>query len=479
MLPVAPPWENRYTRKLIWTDVAVVIFSLACGSALAAHFITQTASDSSLPYWASLLNLSITSLMYGVTWVTALSIYNSRHPSVFGTGPEEYNRVVNSTLMSFGIVTLFLYALGIPAQRSFLLTALLLGVFLLLVGRLTWRKRLHRQRRRKLNTYRTLLVGERRKSAHTAQQLRDNALAGFEIVGAVTDESGTRELVPGVPIVSDYPRILEAVENLDIDALIITSSDSITPQRLRQLSWDLESRHVDMILASALTDIAGPRIHARPVAGLPLIHVEFPQFQGWRYFAKRSQDIFGALFAIILTSPLLLLLTVLVRIDSKGPALFQQARLGLRGREFTMYKFRSMRVDAENELPSLLDRSDGNTVMFKMREDPRVTPVGRFIRRHSLDELPQLFNVLKGDMSLVGPRPPLQKEAERYESWVNRRLFVRPGISGLWQVSGRSNLTWDESVRIDLYYVENWSFIGDLLILWRTIRTVVKGDGAY
>lgn len=474
--PGTPQWETRYSRKLIWTDIAVVVLSLISGTIVASQMRTAAQGPQDA-HWH--LSIAASSVLIGLAWLIGLSLSHSRRPSVFGTGPNEYNRVSNATIMAFGLMTLLFFMLGIPPQRSFLITALPLGLVLLLIGRLAWRKRLHRQRRRKLNTYRTLLIGERRKSTHTAKQLQANTLAGFSIVGAVTAESGARELLPGVPIVADYSGILVTVENLKIDTLIITSSDSMTPQWLRRLSWELEARNIDIIMASALTDIAGPRIHTRPVAGLPLIHVEYPQFHGWRYFTKRLLDLGGASLAILITSPLLIALALAVRIDSHGPIIFKQPRIGRQGKTFTMYKFRSMRADAENDLPGLLDRSDGDGMLFKLRDDPRVTPLGKFIRKHSLDELPQLFNVVKGDMSLVGPRPPLQREAEKYEDWVNRRLFVRPGISGLWQVSGRSNLTWDESVRLDLYYVENWSLMGDLLILWRTIRTVIRGDGAY
>ncbi len=180
-------------------------------------------------------------------------------------------------------------------------------------------------------------------------------------------------------------------------------------------------------------------------------------------------------------SPVLLVLALLVKVTSTGPVFFLQERVGLNGSTFHMIKFRSMVVDAEQRLQELsaLDRAEGNTVLFKMKNDPRVTRVGAFMRRYSLDEVPQLFNVLVGSMSLVGPRPPLAREVERYDVHVHRRFLVKPGMTGLWQVSGRSDLSWEDSVRLDLYYVENWSMVGDLLILWRTARAVVAKDGAY
>jgi exopolysaccharide biosynthesis polyprenyl glycosylphosphotransferase len=235
------------------------------------------------------------------------------------------------------------------------------------------------------------------------------------------------------------------------------------------------------VVAPSLTDIGGPRIHTRPVAGLPLIHVETPRYEGTKLFAKRMFDIVASSIILLLSSPLLLGIAVAVRFTTPGPVLFTQERVGINGRPFQMLKFRTMVVDAEARLRELQeeDRSVGNQVLFKMKDDPRVTPVGRILRRFSLDELMQLVNVLNGSMSLVGPRPPLAREVKEYERKVHRRFLVKPGITGLWQVSGRSNLSWEDSVRLDLYYVENWSIVGDLVILWKTARAVLAREGAY
>jgi len=233
-------------------------------------------------------------------------------------------------------------------------------------------------------------------------------------------------------------------------------------------------------MAPSLTDVGGPRIHVRPVAGLPLLHVETPTFIGPQLFLKRGFDLVGSFLLVVILSPLLIVIAFWVRLSTPGPVLFRQERVGFRGRPFLMLKFRSMVADAEARLPGLLDRHDaGNEVLFKLQDDPRVTPIGRWLRRYSLDELPQLFNVLGGSMSLVGPRPPLAREVESYEQHVHRKFLVKPGVTGLWQVSGRSSLSWEESVRLDLYYVENWSITGDLLILWRTAKAVLGRQGAY
>ena len=250
-------------------------------------------------------------------------------------------------------------------------------------------------------------------------------------------------------------------------------------QTIRQLSWDLEGTATELVLTSRLADVAGPRIHFRPVEGLPLLHVEIPTFDGWRHVLKRTFDIVFAGTALVLFAPVLLIIAIFIRLDDGGPVFFRQTRCGRDGGTFEMIKFRSMVKAAEQDLAGLLDRDEGAGVLFKMRNDPRVTHVGRVLREHSLDELPQFWNIFVGDMSVVGPRPPLVCEVEAYEGNVRRRLMIKPGLTGLWQISGRSDLSWEESVRLDLYYVENWSLTGDLMIVWRTAKTLITAKGAY
>lgn len=273
--------------------------------------------------------------------------------------------------------------------------------------------------------------------------------------------------------------ILDAIEKSRPDAVALSSGVPLPPRVIRELGWALADMQVKMIMAPALTDVAGPRIHTQPVAGLPLIHVSTPNLGTGQRVLKRVFDLVGAGVLLVALSPVLALVAIIVRTDSPGPVFFKQERVGAGGEHFMMYKFRSMVVDAEARLESLRAQSEGNGVMFKLKADPRITRAGSFLRRYSLDELPQLFNVINGTMSLVGPRPPLPSEVELYQSHVHRRLMVRPGLTGLWQVSGRSLLSWDDTVRLDLYYVENWSVAGDIAILLRTFRAVTARQGAY
>ncbi|QZY53113.1 sugar transferase [Leucobacter tenebrionis] len=475
MTAKAPQWERRYSRKLLWTDTCVVIFTVFISQVLSLLYLAPLRDAP-----PSILSRVEFSLLLVAGWLLALAFYDSRNPTVFGTGPEEYKRLFNATIVTFGVSALIMLLFDpIELRRDSIYIALPLGLVLLVLGRWIWRKRLHQQRRRRKNTYRTLVVGDEDHAAPLVRQLRSNIIVGFELVGAVSSAPVGSELVKGLEVVGDYDQLMQAIEEHDADTLIIAGGAALPPQRIRAIGWELEGRNVDLIVASSLTDIAGPRIHIRPVSGLPLIHVESPQFTGWRYYAKQLFDLFVTLLILPFALLVMGVMAILIRIDSPGPIIFRQTRLGLNGTPFTMFKLRSMKQNAEDELPGMLDASEGNGVLFKLKSDPRVTRIGRFMRRHSIDELPQLFNVLRGEMSLVGPRPPLPAEADQYSRWANRRLLVRPGVSGLWQVSGRSDLSWDESIRLDLFYVENWSITGDLLILWRTFRTVLKPRGAY
>ena len=248
---------------------------------------------------------------------------------------------------------------------------------------------------------------------------------------------------------------------------------------MRELAWQLEETGTDLCVAPALLDVAGPRTTIRPVAGLPLLQVDHPELAGGKQVIKAVFDRAVAGLALILLAPLFAVIAVAIRLDDQGPVFFRQTRVGLDGRTFKLCKFRTMVVDAEQRLAQLEALNEGAGVLFKMRRDPRVTKVGAWLRRWSLDELPQLFNVLSGDMSLVGPRPALPREVARYGDHMRRRLVVKPGITGLWQVSGRSGLPWEEAFRLDLRYVDNWSLALDLQILWKTWSAVIHGSGAY
>lgn len=473
-------WQRSYARRLLVTDFIVILVAV-----YVSQFIRFGTSGETLgiPFeqgGAVELSYALVSAILVLGWFLSLAIFATRDRTVIGAGTTEYRRITDATIRVFVVLAIVAFVLQSEVGRGYLLVALPLGLTLLLVSRWAWRKWLVRRRALGEYSHRAVLMGERQKSVHVAQQMARDGASGMEIVGAITERGvGERELAPGIPVLGDYPSLARVLDEARADTVVFTGADTIHPREMRELGWALEATSTTLIVAPALTDVAGPRIHARPVAGLPLIQVDYPEFSGRKYALKRAFDLVISFLALVLLSPLFLVIAFLVRRDTPGPAFFTQERVGLNGKRFHMLKFRSMVVDAESQLPSLLDRSDGNGVLFKLRSDPRVTRTGAWLRRHSLDELPQLVNVLLGDMSLVGPRPPLAAEVERYDEWTRRRLLVRPGITGLWQTQGRSNLTWEDSVRLDLYYVENWSLTGDIIILYRTVRSVARAEGAY
>lgn len=472
------------TKILLISDLAVIT---------SVMFVTQAvwlgldaSFNRSLPYW-------VISLVIVVLWTWGLGLNDSRTHRVLGVGFAEYLRVVSASFRLFGTVAIVAFLLKADVARGYVLLSLPIGLFLLLGTRFLWRNWLLRNRAAGRFSARTLLVGTATSVANMARELQAAKGSGFSAIGAcvprseLTDadsEAAVQGTVQGtdVPVLGTIDEVLAVMDETGADTVVIASAEELPASQVKRISWALEAGRQHLVLAPSIMDIAGPRMHIRPVAGLPLIHVETPTFSKGQRFLKRSIDLFCSSLAIILLSPLLLVLSVLVRTTSPGPALFFQERVGRHGRPFRMIKFRSMVPDAEKQLEALRERQAelGNEVLFKLRDDPRITKVGRIMRRFSLDELPQLFNVFIGSMSLIGPRPPLRGEVEKYAEHVHRRFLMKPGITGSWQVGGRSTLSWEESVRLDLSYVENWSLASDLLILFKTIKVVLlPGNTAY
>jgi exopolysaccharide biosynthesis polyprenyl glycosylphosphotransferase len=374
------------------------------------------------------------------------------------------------------------FALRLDVPRGLLFAAVPMCAAGSLAAHFGLRKLLHRSIALDgLAVHRMVVVGTSGEVADLVTHLHRASYAGFRVVAAWTPPHDAGELPAGVRRINVTDRELPAAAaDLGADTIALAGEHVLSGVRLRELSWALEGSGVDLVVAPAVTDLAGPRIRVRPVDGLPLLHIERPQLDGGRRLLKEGIDRIGAALLLLALSPLFAAIALAVRLfGGRGPVLFKQTRVGLGGREFTMYKFRTMRWGAEAERAALLAFNQCEGGLFKIREDPRVTPLGRHLRRWSLDELPQIWNVLTGSMSLVGPRPPLGEEVELYEDDARRRLLVKPGLTGLWQVSGRSDLSWSECVRLDLYYIENWSVTFDLLVLCKTVRAVLLGQGAY
>jgi exopolysaccharide biosynthesis polyprenyl glycosylphosphotransferase len=471
-LDYAPTWLTNYAAALAVVDA--VAMTIAAIVALRFRFGDSIATLESVGY-------DVISAALVPTWVVAMLVGRTYESRFLGTGSDEYRRVFDTAIRLTALVAIAAYVLKVPVSRGYVGIAFPLGTALTLAGRYGARQVVHRLRRQDRCMHRTVVVGERASAADLTRQLSREPSSGFAVVAACVPGGGEMLDIDGtpVPILGPISSVADVVRTVKADTVAVASSRAVNATVLRRLSWELEGSGIDVVVAPSLVDVAGPRIHVRPVAGLPLLHVEEPDFSGSRRVVKRVFDVVAALALIVVLSPLLLAIWLAVRLTSPGPGLFTQTRVGRGGETFRIWKFRSMHRDAEARVIDLVERNESEGPLFKMRDDPRVTRVGRILRRYSLDELPQLFNVLAGTMSLVGPRPPLPAEVEQYEVDVRRRLLVQPGVTGLWQISGRSDLPWDEAVRLDLYYVENWSVTLDLAILIKTVLVVLKRKGAY
>jgi len=459
-------WTRVYQRRIACADFATAAVSAA------AAVLLRFGVHPSLKY-------VLVSSLLPVAWVMLLLVLDGYDMRFIGTGSDEFRKVLNAGWSLAAGVALLSYGLNSELSRVYLVIAMPMTVLLDLIVRYALRKHLHRLRSVGKCMSTVVAVGHPAAVADLVKELRRYHYHGLEVVAACLAGGTQISEVAGVPVVGDLDDTAEVVRRSGASTVAVLPSPEMDGVRLRQLAWELEKTGTDLCVAPALLDVAGPRTTIRPTAGLTLLHVDHPQLSGPRQVMKDLVDRVAAGVALLLLSPLMLVLAICVRLSDRGPALFKQTRVGKNGRSFKIYKFRTMVVDAERRLAELRESNEFDGVLFKMRRDPRVTPVGARLRKWSLDELPQLFNVLLGEMSLVGPRPPLPDEAALYADHVRRRLVVKPGLTGLWQVSGRSDLTWEESVRLDLRYVENWSLALDLQILWKTVFVLIRGRGAY
>jgi exopolysaccharide biosynthesis polyprenyl glycosylphosphotransferase len=419
------------------------------------------------------------SMSLPVLWVLLLLLFGGYDSRYVGVGSDEFRRVLNVGVGFTAAIAIIAYATKTDLARGYVLVALPSATLLGLLSRLALRKRLHRHRRAGACMRRTVVVGHAQVAADLARELRRGTYHGLEVVAACVTQSAGVGDITGVPVIADLGCVPEVVQRFGADTVAVLACPEMSGVRLRELAWALEKTGTDLCVAPALLDVAGPRTTIRPVAGLPLLHMDHPEFTGGRRVIKSAFDKLLGLSALALATPLFAAIALAIWISDGSSPIFRQTRVGQDGRMFTVYKFRTMVPDAERRKIELRVRNEHDGVLFKIRNDPRVTLVGACLRRWSMDELPQLVNVLIGDMSLVGPRPALPEEAAAYGDQVRRRLAVKPGMTGLWQVNGRSDLSWEESVRLDLRYVENWSLALDMQILWKTMSAVLRRSGAY
>ncbi|GAB3453026.1 sugar transferase [Actinophytocola sediminis] len=467
-LPVAV-WEPRYRRLVIVSDVTVTILtSLILGGILSVSGAALF-KDLTLGFLTVLVILC------------ALAASRAWHPVVLGQGAEEYVRLGRGMFAAAVTIALAGLATGVVSTRPWVFIVIPATALVALFARYLLRQVLHRARRVGRCLLPVMAAGDPNTVRDLIRRTRDNPHIGWQ-VAAVCTVDGTGDSLDGIGGVSVVGRLDELAEHVrrgGYRIVAVTADPYWTPRRLQRLAWRLEGSGAEMVVAPTLMEVAGPRLHVSGVLGMPMLRVSAPVFTGMRRVVKGVVDRVGAVVLLLAALPVMVLAALAITIDSRGPVLYRQRRVGKSGREFTILKFRTMVRDADRLKQRLAGANEGAGVLFKMRKDPRITRVGAILRRYSLDELPQLFNVLSGAMSLVGPRPPLPEESARYEPDMRRRLLVKPGLTGLWQVSGRSDLSWEEAVRLDLRYVEDWSLAMDAMILWKTFRAVLGGQGAY
>jgi len=467
--------SRRFMPAVALADLLVLVASFAVAHAV--RFSWDVPRGSTQPGW---VEFAVAPAIV-VLWMAMLSGFRTRDPRIAGVGGEEYRRLLTAGLVTLASVAVVAYAAQLDLARGYIAVAFPLGLFALAVERKVARTVLARRRARGERLQDVLLVGDVDDVRYVGRRIVATPQAGYRVAAVATDCAGPGteiELGSARPaVVGGVDEVLDLARTTGVSAVVVAGAVRGGHERLRRLGWELEEHGIELVVSSPLADIAAGRVHERPVDGLPLMHVETPDYR--RRTGKRVLDVVAAGVGLVLLAPVFAVIAVVIRLDDGGPVFFRQTRVGRGGREFSILKFRTMCVDAEARMAALERANEGAGPLFKLRNDPRVTRVGAFLRRTSLDELPQLWNVLTGSMSLVGPRPALPREVAMYEDFADRRLLVTPGITGLWQVSGRSDLDWAEGVRLDLHYVENWSFLHDVVILARTIPSVLRSHGAY
>ena len=471
-----PAWGWRHWYRVATAGGDVIAFAVA--SVLAA-LLGHTGLRTLARAVSGELALGLLAVVVAGAWIGALASSRVWDRRVIGLGNDEYRRLLSGALRFAGGASLVGFLVDADFLRRLLFVGLpVLTVMVVGVHNLA-RTALGRMRRHGRAEDKVVVVGSPAAVGEVVDHLQRTGTSGLRVVGSFT---GSPAAVDGDGLVAlggDRQALLSLLRGGAANTVAVIDPELLGPGGLRRLGWEIEGLGIDILVAPPITEVAGPRLSVHPVAGLPLVHVEEARLSGVGRAIKESVERALAVALLVVLAPLLAITAAVIKATSPGPAIFRQVRVGRHGEPFVIFKFRTMCADAEARLEDLIDLSDTDGLMFKMQADPRVTPVGRVLRRLSIDELPQLWNVVLGHMSIVGPRPPLPSEVERYPAPVGRRLLVKPGLTGLWQVSGRSNLPWAEGVLLDLHYVDNWSPTMDLVIMARTLKAILMRRGAY
>lgn len=475
--------HQKLARKLVYSDALIICSSVILGQ------VFRFAGADHHPVYLSLdggphVRYLAVSAVIAVAWMGFLSL-GSRSAKVVGRGFDEYVTLAAATLQLFGLIAIASTLFHIDISRGYLAIALPTGLIGLITTRWMWRKIHANKRRHGREQSRLLVVGATSAAADIATEFAKDPWAGYHVAGFCTPMGPThaKEVITvagrDIPIVGTDEAILDAVERTGVDTVALAATHHLSPTDIRRLMWELETHGVDLMVAPGLIDIADQRLTSRPVAGMAVFEIAKPQYSRSNSLIKRTFDVLFAATALAAVAPVMLVTALAVKLTSAGPIFYKAERIGLDGKPFKMTKFRSMYQNADARQAELIAANGGDAMFFKIKNDPRITPIGKIIRKYSIDELPQFLDVLSGSMSVVGPRPQVRREVDTYDDLVSRRLTVKPGLTGLWQISGRSDLKPDDAIRLDLTYVENWSLLQDILIITKTIRTVLTGNGAY
>ena len=415
-----------------------------------------------------------------MSWVVLLAAFGAYNANYLGEGTREYSRVLQGSVATAGATGVGCYLAKFDLSRGFFVLMFAFGIPMLVLGRWALRKSLHAAHRRGRFQQRVLIAGAPGLIDEVARVLDRETWLGYQVVGALTPASHIDYETPsGIPVLGNAEDLPKYASADAVDAVFLAGGAVQSATQMRELVWELEHEDVEVIVAPSVSEISRERVRVRPVAGLPLMHIDPPRSTDAVRWGKRMFDVLGSASLIVLTSPLLAFAALRIKLHDGGPVMFLHPRIGRDGREFECLKFRTMVVNADAMVRGLQEQVGQSALLFKMKRDPRITKPGTWLRKFSIDELPQLFNVLWGDMSLVGPRPQVAREVALYRGAQVRRLQVRPGMTGLWQISGRNDLSLEEAVRLDLYYVDNWSMVQDLTILAKTVGAVLRSRGAY
>jgi exopolysaccharide biosynthesis polyprenyl glycosylphosphotransferase len=474
-------WERKIVHRVLLTDALVVAIAVAI-----AHVLRYNIMPVPPEVLAQLRpGVWLVSTTTFVGWMIALAVFRTRDPKTFDSGSGQYQAVARSTFTLFGWMAITALLFKWDVSRGFLAVSFAVGTTLLFLERRAWRRWVLRRRGKGDFLARVLVIGGVRSAKTMTLRFSSDALSGLRVVGvwvpdriAAPDERFHANDL-SVPVLGTESDLGQALDVDSVDTVVVTDTEHLGHDGMRELAWALEDRDVNLLVAPNVVDVAGPRVHLQAHGNMPLIYLSGPSYSRARTLRRAMFDRTFAFMVLMVSSPVLLVAAVAIRATSRGPIFYRSERIGTHGAPFQMLKLRTMVHGADQMREELEHHNDAAGPLFKVRDDPRVTRIGRILRRYSIDELPQFVNVLRGDMSVVGPRPPLRAEVDAYSDHMRRRLLVKQGVTGLWQVSGRSDLSWEDSIRLDLDYVENWTMLRDIQIIVRTARAVLASRGAY